>query len=212
MTEKMVIGGISPQKKRKNRFNLYDEAGEFVFSLSDETLLRFHLKVGMELSPERLEEIRGEDNYQYAKELAAAYLSYGPRTRSQLTRYLQDHQLDAAAVARAVALMEDYGYIDDASYAREFARQQGAKYGGRAIAYKLTQRGIDPSLAKKAMEEIPEEERRAAICRVIEQLKRKYAGLDEAKKRQRIYAAMLRKGFAYDDFASLLGEDWDGEG
>ena len=34
MTEKMVIGGISPQKKRKNRFNLYDEAGEFAFSLS----------------------------------------------------------------------------------------------------------------------------------------------------------------------------------
>lgn len=199
-----IIGEISTQKKRKNRFNLYDEAGEFILSVSDETLVRFKLKTGMTLSPELLAKIREEDNYQYAKNLAAGYLSYGPRTRRQMETYLQGKGLDEETIGRTMVLLEEYGYIDDLAYAREFVRQQGGKYGDKAILYKLAQRGISQETAQEACFELPQDSRQEAVQRMVEKLFKKYAGLDQQKKRQRIYAAMMRKGFAYEDFAHML--------
>lgn len=182
----------------------------YIISVSDETLVRFKLKTGAVLGDDLLEQIRSEDHYQYAKELAAGYLSYAPRTRSQVERYLREKEVDEGAAERALGLMEEYGYIDDLAYAKEFARQQSAKYGSRAIAYKLAQKGIPAETARQALEELPPESETAQ--KLMEKLKQKYAGLDPAKKKQRIYAAMIRKGFAYSDFSAMMDYLDDGEG
>jgi len=76
----MIVMEIRAQKRRKNRYNIYDEDG-FFMSLADETIVRYGIKPGVEIDAEVLEELRAEDTYKYANELAAQYLSYAPRSK-----------------------------------------------------------------------------------------------------------------------------------
>lgn len=65
-------------------------------SLSAETIVREKLKEGSVLSDETIARLKEEDTYVYAKELAANYLSYSPRTKKKLTDYLTEKGIDRA--------------------------------------------------------------------------------------------------------------------
>jgi len=45
---------------------------------------------------------------------------------------------------------------------------------------------------------------REAAKRVIEKLQSQYSGLPEEKKKNRIYAALMRKGFDWNEVSDLL--------
>ena len=135
-----ILREIALQKRNKNRYNLSDDDG-FLTSLSVETVLRHHLKEGMELSEELLEQMKREDTVKYAKELAVAYIAYTPRTRRQLEQQLAKKGIDVQSVAEAVATMEKYSYLDDAAYVREFARSYGKRLGAGAIRQKASGAG-----------------------------------------------------------------------
>ena len=97
---------------------------------------------------------------------------------------------------------------EDRSHAREFARCYSAKLGAAAIRSKLMEKGISREVIDASVEFSREAEREAAAG-LVAKLREKYAGVPEEKRRQRIYQALLRKGFSYGDAAELLrnGED-----
>ena len=64
----MMITEINPQKRRKDRYNLYCEEG-FLLSLSDETIVKNSIKKGADLSSALIEKLRREDTLKYAKEM-----------------------------------------------------------------------------------------------------------------------------------------------
>ena len=84
----MIITDITRQRRKQNRYNLFSEDG-FVMSLSDETIVKNGVKTGIDLSGEQLERLRMEDTLKYAKELAAAYVSRGLKTRREVMDYLK---------------------------------------------------------------------------------------------------------------------------
>lgn len=133
---------------------------------------------------------------------------YAPRTRLQVRSHLLRKGIDAESAEAALATMEEYGYIDDAAYAREFARCYSAKLGAAAIRSKLMEKGISREVIDASVEFSREAEREAAAG-LVAKLREKYDGLPKEKRRQRIYQALLRKGFSYGDAAELLrnGED-----
>lgn len=198
---------LQPQKRKKNRFNIITDEG-YLLSLSAETIVKHHIRAGMILEEELLEKLRQEDTRKYAKELAADYLGYAPRTRSQVRSHLLRKGIDAESAEAALATMEEYGYIDDAAYAREFARCYSAKLGAAAIRSKLMEKGISREVIDASVEFSREAEREAAAG-LVAKLREKYDSLPKEKRRQRIYQALLRKGFSYGDAAELLrdGED-----
>lgn len=173
MTE---IQEISPQKRKKDRYNIYTDDG-FLMSLSAETIVREKLKEGSVLSDETIARLKEEDTYVYAKELAANYLSYSPRTKKRLTDYLTGKGIDRQTAERAAELMERYGYIDDGAYAREMIRCYSSKLGKRAIRNKLLQNGVESALADAALEQLPEEDERESAQRLVEKLREKYKDL-----------------------------------
>lgn len=205
MTE---IQEISPQKRKKDRYNIYTDDG-FLMSLSAETIVREKLKEGSVLSDETIARLKEEDTYVYAKELAANYLSYSPRTKKRLTDYLTGKGIDRQTAERAAELMERYGYIDDGAYAREMIRCYSSKLGKRAIRNKLLQNGVESALADAALEQLPEEDERESAQRLVEKLREKYKDLSPQKQNQRIYGALMRKGFLYSTFGEFLNQDED---
>lgn len=197
-----ILREIALQKRNKNRYNLSDDDG-FLTSLSVETVLRHHLKEGMELSEELLEQMKREDTVKYAKELAVAYIAYTPRTRRQLEQQLAKKGIDVQSVAEAVATMEKYSYLDDAAYVREFARSYGKRLGAGAIRQKLLERGVERSVIEENLE-LDAQSQRAAAEALAEKLRRKYAADSAQKRRQKMYAALTRRGFSYDDIRAVV--------
>ena len=100
------IAKVQPQKRNKNRFNLYTEEG-FLISLSYETLLKFHIREGGALEEEELEQVRAEDTVKYAKEQAMQYVAYAPRSQRQVEQQLAKKGVDARPVIDRIEQLDD---------------------------------------------------------------------------------------------------------
>lgn len=193
----IIITDISRQQHRTDRYNLYTDSG-FLLSLSDETIVKNSIKKGCELSQDKLNELRNEDTLKYAKELALNYISRSIKTRKEVITYLSNKGIDSASADTAANMLEGYGYLDDEAYAKEFSRVYSKKLGPKAIRSKLINKGISSSLADKYSKTNSETQQDTAAALALKYAK-KYANLPEIKRKQKIYAALVRKGFSYDD-------------
>lgn len=62
-------------------------------------------------------------------------------------------------------------------------------------------------MADDALEQLPEDEERQNAQKLVEKLREKYKDLPPQKQNQRIYGALMRKGFSYSTFGEFLNQD-----
>lgn len=196
-----IITEITEQKKRKNRYNLYTEDG-FFMSLSDETLYKYNLKPGAELSGELIKELREYDTLKYANELSIAYISYKPRTAKKLKEHLLKKGIDEESALSSIEIMRQYNYIDDESFARAYAAEYLKKYSPKMVKMRLINEGVAADTANDVLEEFSDENDET-LKNTFDTLCKKYSTPPE-KQKQRVYQAMIRKGYSYYDFSDLL--------
>jgi len=118
-----------------------------------------------------------------------------------------------------MARLKENGMIDDAKYAKQFARQrtQTRKQGKFRVARDLRARGIPDRHISSALEEVAQTSDEAAMVRQrIERKLRSYRRPDTSKKiddkkMASIYGSLLRAGFSADivrrELRSLAKED-----
>ena len=188
------IAKVQPQKRNKNRFNLYTEEG-FLISLSYETLLKFHIREGGALEEEELEQVRAEDTVKYAKEQAMQYVAYAPRSQRQVEQQLAKKGVDEQSIAGAVETMKKYGYIDDAAYVQEFVRSYAKRMGAQAIRQKLMQNGVSGRVVEENLS-LSDEAQLETACMILTKQAKKYQKLGPQKAKQRMYAMLARRGFS----------------
>ncbi len=122
-------------------------------------------------------------------------------------------------VQLVMARLKENGLIDDARYAKQFARQrtETRKQGKFRVARDLRARGVPDRHIETALEEAAQETDEAAIVRQrIERKLRSFRGADTSKKIDErkmasIYRSLLRVGFPADiirrELHSLTRED-----
>src|SRR3989338_1252302 len=81
---------ISPQKRRPDRYNIFLD-GKYTFPVSEEVLLSFGLKDGLELSDERIQEIVEEENYNKFYIKILDFLSYRIRSKDEVVKRLREY-------------------------------------------------------------------------------------------------------------------------
>ncbi len=89
--------------------------------------------------------------------------------------------------------------IDDARYAKQFARQrtESRKQGKFRVARDLRARGIPDRHIASALEEVAQNSDEAAMVRQrIERKLRSYRGEIDEKKMASIYSSLVRAGFS----------------
>ena len=106
-----MITAIEAQKRNKDKVNLYLD-GEFACSLTAESVVRARLKIGQELSEERLREILATSETELAFKKALDYISRAMKTEKQVKDYLCLKGFDALAAERAVDKLKEYKYAD----------------------------------------------------------------------------------------------------
>jgi regulatory protein len=100
-----------------------------------------------------------------------------------------------------MARLKENGQIDDARYAKQFARQQteGRKQGKFRISRDLRARGVPDRHIDAALKESAEQNDEAAMVRQrIQRKLRSYRGEIDEKKMSSIYASLMRAGFSAD--------------
>ena len=127
------ITDIQVQKNNKNRVNIYVD-GEFLRGAEAISVVRNGLKTGMEISEERLREALADSERESAFAKAVEYLSRAMRTEEQLKKFLLSKGYDSDTVDSVADKLREYGYIDDARYARLYAEQFGKTRGKKHIA------------------------------------------------------------------------------
>ena len=200
-----IITKMEVQKKNKNRYNIFLN-DQFGFSLNAETIVEFGLKIDQEPDEELIQKLKEEDSYKYAFELALNYISYRARTERETRDYLEKKELDAASIDHAILKLMEYKYLDDERYAWDFIKYQAAnsQYGTKVIQYKLLQKGIRKEIVETVCEAYQEEYEQNLARQLVAKLNQRNAGLDPRKKRDKIYRALMTKGFDYDKIKPLL--------
>jgi regulatory protein len=100
-----------------------------------------------------------------------------------------------------MARLKENGQIDDARYAKQFARQrtEGRKQGKFRISRDLRARGVPDRHIEAALKETAEQTDEAAMVRQrIERKLRSYRGEIDERKMASICGSLLRAGFSAD--------------
>ncbi len=133
---------------------------------------------------------------------AVNLLTYKPRSIMELrTRLMEKEWTNSAIVEDVIKKLENYGYLDDAQFAKDFAasRLRQKPIGKRVLKQKLAQKKLDKETVEEAIEkafaETPEEE---IIDLAIEKRLRVKGKPTEQTDIKKFYDFLLRQGFSYD--------------
>ena len=199
-----VITRVSQTKK--GRFALFcGPQEEFLFSVDAETFFAEGLKEGQTLTGGQLEQLRQKSDLRRAKDKALRYLAARQHASGELYQKLC-RDFDEHTAAAAMARMDELGMLDDAGYAARLAAFLKSKNKSRRqAAQALRQRGLDPELIERALEEqwADEAADAAAALRLVQ---KHYARALAAGKRQNVLAALARRGFSARDARAAVEE------
>ncbi len=91
-----------------------------------------------------------------ARNLVLRFLTYRARSRKEVSEYLVGRKGFSEDISEAVIReMEDYGYIDDERFARDFVSYRKLRgFGILKVRYELSLKGIDDNLVDQVTEEL----------------------------------------------------------
>ena len=121
---------------------------------------------------------------------------------------------DKSLIKKVLDRLKSSGYIDDARYAKQFARQRTEvrKQGKFRVARDLRARGVPDRHIESALDEIAQTSDEASLVRQrIERKLRSSRGEISEQKLASLYRSLLRSGFSADvirrELRSLTRED-----
>ncbi len=195
----MEITAITPQKKDKARCNIEID-GRFYCGMKLETVMQNRLKAGEIVTPEFLSEMQMQSEKQTALDKALTHITVSMKTEKEIRDFLARKGFLQNVCDYVVDKMKEYGFLDDALYAKQYTEYAGKKKGARLIALELKRRGVDDETARNAVAEIEDGDQ--AARRVLEKYMRgKEVNRDTLRK---AYAHLVSKGFDYDTARSAL--------
>jgi regulatory protein len=140
---------------------------------------------------------------------ALTLLEYRARTVDELRRKLRQKGAPADEVEQVLERLLDQKLLDDADFAKQFARGRlGNKGASRhRIAQELSRKGIKREAATTAIAEVTEEEGIDPMIAAQAVARKKWktlASLDEITRKRRLYAFLARRGFSPDEIKELI--------
>ena len=194
---------ITSKPGNGNKVHIYID-GEYTLTLYDDYWYRAGYSEGQEISDDELASLKEEAGFRSAYEKGITYLSMRAYSRKELLNKLK-LKYGAEASRRAIEKMEHYGYIDDESFCRQYARHlfETKKYDVKRISYELRLKGVDSEIIDNTLKTLDNE----PIQRIIDMLRTKYEkSLDSPKDVKRIFNRLVRMGYSFGDIKSAFEE------
>lgn len=189
-----IITKIETQKN-KSRVNIFVD-DSFFCGLNKETAIIFGLKENKEIGEEKLKSAIFESEVKSAFEKALDYVGRRMHTKKELLDKLIKKGYSKEVVLKAIEKLEDYHYIDDELFAKQFA-SANSKLSKKVLKGKLSQKGVSSDIILEIIGDRTAEDE-FELC--LEQAKKyvKSKPIKEYKDLQKMQASLARKGFDFD--------------
>jgi len=195
----MRITALESQANNPERVNLFVD-GRFMLGASAAIVLQMGLHVGEDISQEQLEQLRNEEAEQQAVDRAFNFLSYRPRSREEVRRYLLRKQTPPEIIEAALARLDRLDFVNDRAFAGFWIenREQFSPRGSRALKNELRLKGVDREVVDELVDEEQDEQRALLAGRKKAISLARLPNIDYATFRTRLGSFLLRRGFGYE--------------
>ena len=190
----MRITDLKGQVKNAKRVSVYLD-GNYYCGLDLITVMQARLKVGDEISKERLIEIQRDSEMQACMDVALRSLSKCVKTEKDIIKKLESKGFLEEIAIETVEKLKGYGYINDQDYSNRYAETYKNRKGKKLIKLELKQKGVDEQVIDETLNGI-ESELETAVSIAEKYCKNKEKDL---KLMQKCYKYLLSKGFSYED-------------
>lgn len=146
-------------------------------------------------------------NFTKAKGYCYRLLKFRPRSEKEIRERLKRKSFSEEIVAQAVEHLKKLNYINDKEFSLAWANSRITKnLGLRRIYFELKQKGIEKTIIDETLSAIKEKYRESQVIDYIskEKFEKMIVKTDPLKAKQRIYAFLLRRGFAPDKVSEAL--------
>ena len=196
----MRINKLAPSARIQGRWLCHLEDGT-ILRVTENEIAAFGLCSGLELSPERLEQVERAAKAAAVRDKALDLLSARPLSRKELTDRLARREGDRAGAEEAADWLEGLGLLNDGEYARTVVRHYAAKgFGVKKIRDELYRRGVPRELWEDALAGL--DDPAETLDRLLAARLKGREPDREALKKASDYLA--RRGFGWQDIAAAL--------
>ena len=190
------ITAIRTGRGRGKRVNMFLD-DKFAFSLEAEVAVMEGLKVGQELSDSQIEALARSDHFHRCLNAAARYLSYRPRSESELRERLYRRGFGDDSVEAVIAKLKEQGLVDDIAFA-QFWKDNRESFSPRSrwlTKLELRRKGVAEEIMDKVVNTVDDEDSayRAALSKA-----RSLPLSDYQDFRRRLGDYLRRRGFSYE--------------
>jgi regulatory protein len=179
----------------RKRINIFLD-GRFAFSLEAEVVIRDGLHVEQELSLGQIAALARSDHFHRCFSAAAHYLSYRPRSESELRERLYWRGFDDDSIEAVIAKLKEQGLVDDVTFA-QFWKDNRESFSPRSrwlTKLELRRKGVANDIIDQVVDTVDDDHSayRAALSKARSLSLADYQGF-----RRRLGAYLKRRGFSY---------------
>ena len=204
------ITKITIGRSREKRVNVFLD-GKFSFSLEAELALKEGLHVGQELSADQIDALAGSDHFERCFNAANRYLSYRPRSESELRERLHKRGFDGDNVEAVIARLKEQGLVDDTAFAQFWTenRDYFSPRSQRLTRLELRSKGVAEEIIDGVVNSIDDEDSsyRAGLKKA-----RSLSRSDYQSFRRRMGDHLKRRGFGYGVIIKTVERLWQERG
>lgn len=200
------VTALKPKKGGGRRLSILLE-GRAAFNLEAEVVAREGLKVGQELTEERIAALNRLDRFQRCYDVACHFLGYRPRSEDEVRRRLAKRRFDAEDVEAVLAKLRAQGLVDDLAFAR-FWRDNRAEFSPRSrflTSLELKQKGVASGTIDQVVANIDDTE---SAYRAAKSKAGRLPSGDYELFRRRLGDYLRRRGFGYGVIAPTVARLW----
>jgi len=200
------ITALRVQKRNPDRVNVYLD-GEFAFGLA--RIVAAWLKVGAELSDAKIAALQAQDASEVAYQQALNFISYRPRSESEVRKKLIEKGAHQDVVEAVVSRLIKAQILGDDQFAKTWVdnRSTFRPRSHSMLRYELRQKGVEESFIQQALTEAGDES--GLAYQAGTQYSRRLAGFDWELFRKRLSAYLGRRGFSYGTIAPVVRKIWE---
>jgi regulatory protein len=205
----VLITQISKQKKDRKRYNIYLD-NEFYCGLYDDTIIKFGLCRGDEISEKKINEIVNFDEYIYGKKIAFDYLSYRIRTVSEIKKKLRSKKISDESIGKVLKHLAELGLTNDEEFAAQLVKEKikNKPVGRKVLKQKLFEKGISKEVSENVLEKtFSEVDEKELAMRNFRKYKPKLEGIEINSQKKKTFDYLARKGFDFDVIKEIINEN-----
>lgn len=129
----------------------------------------------------------------------------------QLGKLLRDRLVQDNMIDRVIQEYREMGFLDDEAWLQGFMRIQQKRYGLRFILNKLRMKGLSSKTIQNLENEWKNSDEESQAIQHLINTRYRSKDLKDFKSRQKVIAALMRKGYGFDQIQTALKQDQNDE-